>query len=69
MAEPSISNLKRRAAKVGLRFFRSNWRKDSIDNLGSYQVVDVSQNLVVDGSRFDLELSAVRDVIEMHEAA
>jgi len=54
-----ISALRRRAAKLGYRFTKSNWRKDSIDNLGGYQIVDIGRNTVVNGSRFDCSLDDV----------
>ncbi len=63
----SVASLRRRADKLGYAFRKSNWRRDSIDNLGGYQLVDVQSNLVVDGARYDLELSAVADWIEHFE--
>lgn len=69
MSTPSISNLRRRAKRLGLRFFMSNWRKETIDNCGGYQVVDVSRNFVVDGARFDCSLDDVAEIIRLQEAA
>ena len=69
MTGPSVSNLRRRAEKLGFRFIKSNWRKDSIDNLGGYQVIEIARNLVVDGSRFDCDLGDVADFITRQEAA
>jgi hypothetical protein len=65
----SVSNLKRRAKRVGIRFCRSNWRRDSIDNLGGYQVMDVARNCVVEGDRFNADLEDVARVIEREEAS
>lgn len=64
-----LATLHRRAAKMGFRFAKSNWRKDSIDNLGGYQIVDVSRNVVVDGSRFDCSLDDVAAFLAREEAA
>ena len=65
----SLNSLRTRARKVGLKFSKSNWRKDSIDNLGGYQVVDDSRNVVVDGARFDCTLADVEACIRREEAA
>lgn len=62
-----ISRLRRRAAKLGYRIAKSNWRRDSIDNLGGYQIVDAGYNVVVDGSRFNLEISDVRAWLDDQE--
>ena len=48
------SKARRAAKRVGLRATKSRWRKDSIDNYGGFQLVDVYTNTVVDGSRYDL---------------
>lgn len=65
----SVSNLKRRAKRVGVSFSRSNWRRDSIDNLGEYRVIDVARNCVIDGARFNADLEDVARVIEREEAS
>jgi hypothetical protein len=52
---------RRAAVRVGLKARKSRWRQGSIDNLGSFQLIDPSRNLVVAGVRF--ELSAI-DVID-----
>lgn len=66
--KPSISNLKRRAKVLGIRFRRSAWRRDSIDNFGGFQVVDTSTNTVIDGDRFNADWEDVARVIEREEA-
>jgi hypothetical protein len=60
----SISALRRRSQKVGVSFGKSRWRKDSVDNLGGYQVINVAGNFVIAGSRFDADLHDVVTVIE-----
>lgn len=66
---PSISSLRRRAAKLGYHFRKSIWRKDSPDNLGGYQVVDISRNTVVHGSSFECSVDDVAAFLEREEAA
>lgn len=66
---PSISSLRRRAAKLGYHFRKSRWRMDSADNLGGYQVVDVNRNSVVHGSHFDCSLDDVAAFLDREEAA
>lgn len=67
MTTPSIASLRRRAAKLGFKIEKSNWRRDSIDNHGGYRIVDVSTNTVVDGVRFDLEIDYIADFIADQE--
>jgi hypothetical protein len=49
----SEGQARRAAKKVGLIAKKSTWRKDSPDNMGEFQIIDPTQNLVVDGSRYD----------------
>ena len=69
MSTLSILNLRLRAAMLGYKLQKSNWRKDSIDNLGGYRIVDFVNNTVVDGARFNLDLDDVAKFIAEHEAA
>lgn len=66
--KPSVSNLKRRAKAVGIRFYRSTWRRDSIDNLGGFQLVDTLTNTIIAGDRFNADLEDVAEVIASEEA-
>lgn len=55
-----------RAAKsVGCVARKSPWRRNSIDNLGGFLIVDRESNLVVAGRRFDM---TAEDVIKWCEA-
>lgn len=64
-----LNTLRRRAKTLGYRIAKSNWRKDSIDNLGGYQIVDVARNVVVDGDRFNCSLDDVAAFLDRAEAA
>lgn len=64
----SISTLRRRAAKLGYRFTKSNWRKDSIDNHGGYMLIEIDRNICVAGDRYDLDLSYVEAFLEDRQA-
>jgi hypothetical protein len=55
------SRLRRLARKKGYSLHRSRWRRDSIDNLGGYMIVDPMLNLCVAGERYDLAPSYVED--------
>jgi hypothetical protein len=62
-SESALESRARRAAKrVGLRATKSRWRRDSIDNLGGFMLVDPYINGVINGSRYDLSAA---DVIEL----
>jgi hypothetical protein len=65
---PSISSLRRRAGKIGLRVEKSRLRSVTARNLGGYQVIDIQRNLVIDGARYELELADVEACIERLEA-
>lgn len=67
MSTPSISNLRRRAAKLGYRFTKSNWRKDSIDNHGGYMIIEIDRSICVDGARYECDLDYVAAFIEERE--
>jgi hypothetical protein len=53
------ARLRRLARKHGHVLRRSRWRRDTIDNLGGYMIVEPMQNLCVAGERFVLEPSYV----------
>jgi diphthamide synthase (EF-2-diphthine--ammonia ligase) len=59
MSEKEINRLRRLAKKHGLRFYKSTWRRDSLDNMGGYQLIDAMSNTVIDGDRFDMAISDV----------
>lgn len=65
----SISNLRRRAAKLGWSFHKSTWRKDTIDNRGLYQLVNGGRTggIVLEGERYDATLEQIAYRIEMEE--
>jgi hypothetical protein len=55
------SKARRVAKRAGLDARKSRRRKESIDNLGGFMLVDPQTNSVVNGNRFDLTAG---DVIE-----
>jgi hypothetical protein len=60
--DAGLDRLARSAAKsVGLKAMRSRWRRNSIDNLGEFRVVDPNTNIVVAGERFDMSAKSVVD--------
>jgi hypothetical protein len=59
ITRPVDSRLRRLARKKGYALRRSRWRRDSIDNLGGYMIVEPMRNLCVAGERFDLAPSFV----------
>jgi hypothetical protein len=69
MSTPSVSKLRRRAAKLGWSFHRSTWRKDTCDNKGAYQLVAGGRTAgtVIDGDRYDASLEQIADLIEREE--
>jgi hypothetical protein len=50
---------RRAAARVGLKARKTRWRQGSIDNLGSFQLIDPAHNVIVAGARFDLSATDV----------
>ena len=61
VSKSALDKRAQRAAKrVGLMAVRSRWRRDSIDNLGGFQIVDPFINGIVAGVRFD---TSAEDVI------
>lgn len=54
------ARLRRAAKRQGYRLSRSRWRAGSIDNAGGFQVIDLQTNVVVAGSRFDLDADDVQ---------
>jgi hypothetical protein len=55
------SKARRAARRIGLQACKSRWRRDSVDNLGGFQLIDPNYNAIVAGERFDL---SAEDVIE-----
>jgi hypothetical protein len=43
------ARVRRAAKRHGYRLHRSRWRRDSIDNLGGFQLIDIRANFVVAG--------------------
>lgn len=64
-----INNLRRRAAKLGWSFHKSNGRKDTIENRGQYQLVQGVRKAgtVVASDHNDAPLDAVAHFIEREE--
>jgi hypothetical protein len=62
MTDPSDSQARRAAQRVGLFARKSRWRRDTVDNHGGYRLIDPYQNYVVAGCRFDLTAA---DVVEL----
>jgi hypothetical protein len=46
----------------GLALSKSRWQLGS-DNLGGYQILDMTRNLVVLGNRFELDLDDVQNFL------
>ena len=69
MSTPSVSNLRRRAARLGWSFHRSTWRKDTCDNKGGYQLVvgGGTAGTVIDGDRYDADIERIASRIEQEE--
>ena len=69
MSASSISNLRRRATKLGWSVHRSSWRKDTIDNRCSYQLVAGGRTAgtVIDGASYDADLDQIVYRIEQEE--
>lgn len=63
------TRLRRKLNKLGYTMRKTNWRRDSIDNFGGYAIIDTEYNVIVRGSRFDLDLDDVEDFISEEEAA
>jgi hypothetical protein len=62
LAEQALDARARRAAqRAGLVARKSRWRANSIDNYGGFMLVDPYNNVVVDGSRYDLTAEYVID--------
>jgi hypothetical protein len=63
--EQALEARARRAAKrIGLMAQKSRWRRDSIDNLGGFRLVDPYYNAVVNGERFDLSAAEVLELCQ-----
>jgi len=43
-----------RAKRVGLKAVKSRWRRDSVDNLGEFMLIDPISRFAIAGFRFDL---------------
>jgi hypothetical protein len=58
--EQALEARARRAARrIGLMARKSRWRVNTIDNFGSFMLVDPSTNFAVDGIRYDLSAEYV----------
>jgi hypothetical protein len=62
ISKAALEGRARRAAqRIGLTASKSRWRRDTVDNYGGFQLLDLYTNNVVDGYRFDLTAAAVLD--------
>jgi hypothetical protein len=62
VSEQTLDALARGAARqAGLVARKSRWRANTVDNHGGFRVVDLHNNLIVAGERYDL---SANDVIE-----
>ena len=52
MIEPSDSQARRAAQRIGLLARKSRWRRDTVDNHGGYMLIEPYHNRVVAGCRF-----------------
>jgi len=60
--------LRKKAKSFGLRLIKSRSRKINADNLGGYMIIDIKNNALVDGQRFDLSLKDVKKWINLFES-
>lgn len=69
MIATSVAALRRWAAKFGWSFHRSNWRKETCDNKGRYQLVVGGRTAgsVIEGDRYDASLDQIAHRIEQEE--
>jgi hypothetical protein len=68
VSETALDARARRAARrVGLMARKSRWRRDSIDNYGEFMLIDLYDNYVVAGSRFDMTAENVIAFCEQHQ--
>ena len=62
------NRLRRTAKRPGLELRKSRVRNIHVDALGGYQLVDLIDNYLVAGKRWDLELDDVESWLERTEA-
>jgi hypothetical protein len=61
--------MRRILARHGCRLIKSRATNASADNQLGYMIVDVENNAVIDGSRFELDLADVIKYAEAQQAA
>ena len=47
------SRARRAAKRMGLIAQKTRWRRDTVDNMGGFRLIDPHTNAVVDGARFE----------------
>jgi hypothetical protein len=52
---------RRAARRVGLNAKKTRWRRNSVDNHGSFAIVDPYTNCMMAGYRFDMSAEEVID--------
>ena len=62
------NRLRRTAKRLGLELRKSRVRNIHLDDFGEYQLVDLIENYIVHGQRWDLELDHVEEWLERTEA-
>jgi hypothetical protein len=62
------SRASRAAKKAELVAEKSAWRKDTIDNLGRFRIVDPYFDRVIEGVRYDMSAQEVIDFCEQRVA-
>jgi hypothetical protein len=61
------NRLRRWASRLGLQFHKSRARRWSIDDHGSYMLVDADGDVLVAGEKFDLDLQDVEEWLAEYE--
>lgn len=65
----AIPNLRRHATKLGWSFQKSKWRKDTIDNLGLFQLVNGGRTggTILESERYYATLEQIAHRIDEEE--
>lgn len=64
MEKRKENQLRRKLAAVGLSLKKSRAKTPNANNLCGFQIIDRKSNVVTHGSRFELELSEVEQLIK-----
>ena len=55
--EHDITDLRKRAERLGYRIVKSRSERVSADDFGEYRLIDAAENFVIAGSRYDPDAS------------